>query len=325
MASIVVTGGSGYIGQHFCKRLKECTDHKVIVIDNLSIGNVQTPYCDKHYTVNVSQSDNVFRENDVDAVVHFAGSCDVAESVDNPSKYFNNNTRETLALLDIMAANEIRTLVFSSTCTVYGDQAGAYSLHEGLGHFPENPYGLSKSMSENIIETYSKRFDIDSRVLRYFNVAGASSDRKIGYDINDGKLIPAAVRALFESEKLRIYSAKSNSLRDNTCVRDYIHVEDLIDCHLLVLEDRLIKNDTGYEHFNLGTGKGYTTLQVVTELETLSGLTLHKELCGFRKGDPRILIADPSKFNRAYGWEPQRDLKKILESAIDWYNLKRKK
>ena len=327
MANIVVTGGSGYIGQHFCKRLKETTDHTVLVVDNLSIGNTETPYCDKHYTSDVSKSDAVFKDNTVDAVVHFAASCDVAESVKNPSKYFNNNTKETLALLDIMVANNVNYLLFSSTCTVYGEQGIASKLCEGLGHFPTNPYGLSKSVSEKMIKTYSETYNIKSVVLRYFNAAGTSTDRKIGYDIHDTKLIPAAIRAMFESTKLNIYSTKQKVLTPgDTCVRDYIHVEDLVDAHLLVLEEQLQGNvELSYDNFNLGRGEGHATLDIVNELEKISGLTIQKEMCGFREGDPPILIANPSKFARRYKWKPKRHIKVILQSSIDWYNLNRKK
>lgn len=324
MKKIVVTGGSGYIGQHFCKRIKETTDYEVIIIDNLSVGNFASKYCDSHYTLNISESEEVFKAHkDIDAVVHFAASCDVNESIKNPSKYFNNNTKETLSFLDLLVKYNVKNLIFSSTCTVFSNTDA--KIFENMRRNPLNPYGLSKMFSEDMIKVYSSTYNINSTVLRYFNVVGVADDRGIGYDINDNKLIPAAIRAIFESQKLNVYTTLENHTHDNTCIRDYIHVEDLVDAHVLVLEDMLKSKKKSYDSYHLGRGEGNTTLEIIKQLEYKTGLKMKMELAGIREGDPPSLVADPRKFKQQFNWMPRRDMYKILESSIDWYILQRNK
>lgn len=320
MIKILVTGGSGYIGQHFCKKLmEEDSKYEIIVIDDLSTSEIATEYCDYHYTMKISESEQVFQiHKNIDVIVHFAGSASVAESIKFPDIYYKNNTFESFILLELMRKYNIKKIIFSSSCATYGIHDSAIS--EEHNQRPVNPYGRSKLFVEQMLKDYFKAFDISSTSLRYFNAVGVSSDRKIGYHDNMNRLIPCAVESIMGGYEFSLYGGDYDTL-DGTCIRDHIHVEDVIDAHLLVMKD-ILKEKNDINFYNIGTGIGTSNLEIIEKVQELSGKVGKVVIKDRREGDPPKLIADIKKFRNKYPqWQPQHDLSSIISSALDWYHL----
>lgn len=317
---ILVLGGAGYIGSHFVK-LALNKKHEVIVIDNLSTGHRQSlPNNIKFYLGDIRDSDlleKVFSENYFDACVHFSAFSLVGESMENPLKYFDNNVIGAIRLVEKMVKYQVKNIVFSSTAAVYGSHK-EMPLTEEFKTEPTNPYGESKLFMEKIFKWSDKAYGIKYVSLRYFNVAGAAKDSTIGEDHNpETHLIPIVLQVpQGKRDFLTIFGNDYNTF-DGTCIRDYIHVEDLADAHLKAL-DYLLNFKTS-NIFNLGSQSGYSNLEI---LETARKVTKHEipaKIGDRRPGDPDKLIASNQKAKNILSWEVKHDIDEIISSAWNFY------
>ena len=320
---ILVTGGAGYIGSFMIKTLLERGD-EVTVLDNLKTGHKDSiddrarfllgDILDKNFLAKVL-SDNKF-----EAVFHFAGLISMEESVKNPYIYFENNTFGALNLIKEMVKNGVNKFIFSSTAGVYGNPI-KIPIPEDHSTNPTNPYGESKLMTEKILSWYGKTFGLNFASLRYFNAAGGSLDAKMGEDhVNETHIIPNAIKAALSSSEFVLYGNDYDT-SDGTCIRDYIHVIDLVDSHILALE-RLEKEDGGF-FVNVGTGKGYSNRQVIDEIKKISGVDFKVRMTDRRSGDAEVLVADPTKIKKELGFNPKySDLETIVKTAWNYHKFK---
>ena len=316
---ILVTGGAGYIGSHVVKALGE-RGHLILVYDNLSTGHEWAVLHGRLVKADLSDKNTLYKsikEFKPDAVIHFAASIQVEESVREPLKYYRNNTLNTLNLLEAMTASCTRNLVYSSTAAVYGIPSNI-PVREDAPLNPINPYGSSKAAVERILGDLSDAEDFHYVSLRYFNVAGADSDGKIGQAYKEAThLITRALKtANGEFDKLFIYGTDYPT-PDGTCIRDYIHVDDLANAHILALE-YLFENGKS-RPFNCGYGHGYSVREVVKMAKRVTGIDFIAEEAGRRAGDPPALVADSSKLKKELNWEPKYDdLEYIIKTAWEW-------
>jgi UDP-glucose 4-epimerase len=317
---IIVTGGAGYIGSHVVKVLGE-KGYDILTYDNLSTGNKWAVLHGKLVVADLSDSDaleSAIKGFKPDAVMHFAASIVVPESVREPLKYYRNNTLNAIHLLEALQKFGINTLLFSSTAAVYGIPEASPVNEEALLH-PINPYGSSKMMTECVLKDLSAaKQEFRYVSLRYFNVAGADREGRIGQAYKEAThLITRSLKtAKGESPKLDIYGTDYPT-PDGTCIRDYIHVDDLADAHILALEYLLDggKSDV----FNCGYGHGYSVREVVEMAKKVTGVDFRAEETGRREGDPPALVADSSKIKKTLGWSPQYDdLGYIIKTAWEW-------
>jgi len=325
MEKVLVTGGAGYIGSHVAKALGE-KDYHVLTYDNLSTGNRRAVLYGDLVVADLAESrtlKTVLTDFRPDAVMHFAASIVVPESVQEPLKYYGNNTANTISLLECMRQCGVGKFVFSSTAAVYG-VPDKIPVAEDAPMRPINPYGTSKMMNELILRDLSiaeKGFSYVS--LRYFNVAGADGQGRIGQAYkNPTHLITRALKtAKGEFEKLRIFGTDYPT-PDGTCIRDYIHVDDLADAHIQTL--RYLMDGGGSEVFNCGYGHGYSVREVVGAAKEITGVDFRVEEAGRREGDPPALTADSSRLRQSLGWVPRHDdLQYIIKTAWQWErNLK---
>jgi UDP-glucose-4-epimerase GalE len=321
MLTVAVTGGAGYIGSHTCKALA-AVGIRPIVIDNMSYGHrwaVKWGPLEEGDIRDPAFLDAVFAKWKPSAVIHFAGLIQVGESVQRPDLYYDSNVRGTLTLLDRMRANGIGRIVFSSTCAIFG-LPDRMPLHEDLPFAPINPYGASKAMVEQLLRDYSHAFGLRAVALRYFNAAGADPDGQIGEAHDpESHLIPLTIEvALGTRPHLSIFGADYPS-PDGTCIRDYVHVNDLADAHVRALT-WLDQND-GFAAFNLGNGSGYTVRQVIDSVERVSGKPVPAVISARRPGDPPALVADSAKAASGLGWRPAMPgLDDIVRSAWNWHS-----
>ena len=316
---ILVIGGAGYVGSHFA-RFAALAGFDVTVIDNLSTGH---PAAVKgHRFLQGDLRDRRFlagrlAENSYDAIFHFAASCLVGESVERPAKYYENNVISAYNMLEAMRATNHDRVVFSSTCAVYGAPR-KLPLREDHPTNPISPYGRTKLTIEWMLEDYYHAYGIRSARLRYFNAAGCEPQDGLGEDHEpETHLIPNVVRFALKLNKELVIFGNDYPTPDGTCIRDYIHVTDLAEAHLKVLdkldEDPLIK-------LNLGTGHGYSNLQVVDAVSRVSGQKLEPHIGARRPGDPPELVADASEALRTLGWSASRsDLDKISAEVLQWF------
>lgn len=321
MKSILVTGGAGYIGSHFVKLLGEQRNCDITVIDNLSTGRREAALYgdliveDLSSTKSISQ---IFSRKEFDAIVHFAASIVVAESVTDPLKYYANNTANTIDLIRLALQYNVNFFIFSSTAAVYGVPKEVPIRETGTLD-PINPYGMSKLMSERVlIDAAQAHQDLKYIILRYFNVAGASSDGKIGQNFPQAThLIKRAAQAVVGAiECLEIYGTDYETA-DGTGVRDYIHVEDLAAAHLCALD--YLEGGSRSDIFNCGYGRGYSVREVVDAMRKVSGVDFPTQETARRPGDPPVLVADNRKILRHLNWKPQFDnLAFICETALEW-------
>ena len=317
--NILVIGGAGYIGSHMVKLLDK-KDYNVIVYDNLSTGYKDLVTVDNFVKGDLSDYNKLvstFNDYDIDAVMHFAAFIEVGESVENPSKYYNNNLVNVINLLDAMVISDVKKFIFSSTAAVYG-QPDTIPIKENGDKDPINPYGKSKLMVEDILEDYDNAYNLNYTSFRYFNASGADECGEIG-ELHDPEthLIPLVLKtALGEREKIYIFGMDYDT-RDGSCIRDYIHVNDLANAHLKGLE-RLI-NGGSSETFNLGSGKGYSVKEIINKSKEITGIDFEIEKTDRRKGDPAVLIADSSRAEEILGWEPKYDLESIISTAWNWH------
>lgn len=318
---VLVTGGAGYIGSHTAKALAQA-GHEPVVFDNLSAGHrwavrwgplVEGDLADK------ALISRVLELYEIQAVVHFAASAYVGESMQNPRKYFRNNVVNTLNLLDAMMDNRVKTIVFSSTCATYGDPE-RLPLTEDHPQNPVNPYGESKLFVEQMLKWYGQAYDLKWAALRYFNAAGADPDGEIGENHTpESHLIPLAIQAAMGRRPYLEVFGTEYPTPDGSAVRDYIHVTDLADAHLRALGHLW----DGGENLalNLGSGDGYSVREIISTVERVSGLSVPVRLTVPRPGDPAKLVADPSEAQRVLGWVPQFEgIESIIGTAWNWHS-----
>ncbi len=319
MKKILVTGGAGYIGSHVVKALGE-KGYDVLTYDNLSSGNKSAVL---HGGLVVADLQDTQKLNEVmktfkpEAVMHFAAFIQVAESVEKPLKYFRNNSVNSLNLLEAMVGNKVGKFIFSSTAAVYGIP-DSVPVNEDARLRPINPYGASKTAVEQILKDVSAAYHFRYVSLRYFNVAGAEETGRIGQAYKESThLITRALKAAKgEIDSLSIYGTDYPT-PDGTCIRDYIHVDDLAEAHILALQYLLDggKSDV----FNCGYGHGYSVKEVVNAAKRLTGIDFKVEESGRRAGDPPVLIADSRKIRSALKWQPRYDdLEYIVKTAWEW-------
>ena len=319
---ILVTGGAGYIGSHAVYQLKEL-GYSPVVVDDLSTGNkIFVPNDIPFYKNNldsISDLKELLLKEKVEAVLHFAASISTVDSVNNPLKYYQNNTFNTANLLKAMIDCRVYKLIFSSTAAVYGQPTSYKPVKENYNLSPINPYGQSKLFSEKIIQDLCKVSPLQAICLRYFNVAGADEQLRTGQsNKNASHLIKKCVNVALGLEPyLSVFGTDFNT-PDGTGVRDYIHVSDLIDIHILALES-IGRNTQNFETFNCGYGEGLSVYDITRGIEKEIGSRLNLRIEPRRDGDTAFVVADCSKIANELKWTPKRnDLTKILRSAYDW-------
>ncbi|MBE9047036.1 UDP-glucose 4-epimerase GalE [Pleurocapsales cyanobacterium LEGE 10410] len=326
--TILVTGGAGYIGSHAALALKNA-GYEVIILDNLSYGHQEI--VDRVLQVKLvigdtsdrALLDRLFTTHKIDAVMHFAAYIAVGESVKEPGKYYRNNVASTLNLLEAMLAHGTNKIVFSSTCAVYG-MPKEIPMSENHPHNPLSPYAASKDMVERLLKDFDIAFNLKSVVFRYFNACGADPGGLLGEDHTpETHLIPLALlTALKKRETLYIFGTDYDT-PDGTCVRDYIHVNDLADAHVLGLKYLLSVGKS--EVFNLGNGNGFSVREVIETAREVTGLEIPAIESDRREGDAPILVGSSDKARNMLGWNPQyADLKKIISHAWQWHQNRHK-
>ena len=321
---ILVTGGAGYIGSHCVMALLE-QNNDVVIFDNLSTGHIETVETLKKYgpvefqkgdLTNFDDINSVFKNYDIDKVVHFAAFSQVGESVVNPQKYYINNVCGTINLLRAMLENNVKKIVFSSTAATYGEPV-YIPIDEKHPQNPINPYGQTKLMIEKIMDDYDKAYDLKSVRLRYFNVAGADSKSRIGeWHDPETHLIPNILKSTFNNGKTFQMFGDDYDTKDGTCVRDYINVEDLAQAHFLAL--KYLDNGGETNYFNLGTNDGNTVKEVFSACEKVTEKTIPVEIKPRRAGDPASLVADNRKAKEILNWLPEHLLEESIKTAYKW-------
>jgi UDP-glucose-4-epimerase GalE len=316
---ILVTGGAGYIGSH-AVRLFLARGHDVWVCDNLSLGHRAAVPADRLIVADLGETqrlDHTLMLHRIEAVVHFAAFSLVGESVREPAKYYQNNLVNTLNLMECLRRHKIGRFVFSSTCATYGVPQQV-PITEDEKQAPINPYGQAKLAVERALADYAAAYGWGYAALRYFNAAGASPDGKIGEDHDpETHLIPIVLQAaLGRRPHVEVYGTDYPT-PDGTCVRDYIHVDDLAEAHLLALE----KIDPGKGLcLNLGIGKGYSVREVIRTAEEVTGKAIPVKEGPRRPGDPPVLVASAERAHQVLGWSPRyNELRPIVETAWNWH------
>jgi UDP-glucose 4-epimerase len=324
--NILITGGAGYIGSHVAKAFLEQKQHKITILDNLCKGSIKAINAlksvgefefVKQNLEDLDALEKLFDERKFEAVIHFAAFIEVFESMQNPIKYYQNNTANAINLIAMCQKYGVKNFVFSSTAATYGEP-DTPQVTETSAQNPINPYGKSKLMSEWVLrDTAAANPNFRYAILRYFNVAGASSDGLIGQNYpNATHLIKVATQTILgKRDKMAIFGDDYET-RDGTCIRDYIHVEDLANAHLSALE-YIRANDS--EIFNVGYGTGFSVKEVIDVAKSVSGVDFKVEIAPRRDGDPACLIANSDKLRTKTSWKPMHDdLKVIISSALNW-------
>jgi UDP-arabinose 4-epimerase len=313
---ILVTGGSGYVGSHAVRELV-AAGHAPVIYDNLSTGCRKLSQGFELIEGDICDTEKVSAcLRGMDAVIHFAASAYVGESVQNPRKYFRNNVESGLKLMDAVLASEVRNFVFSSTCATYGVPS-KLPISEDCPQVPINPYGASKLFFEQVLAAYSVSHGLRYAALRYFNAAGAHPDGTIGeYHNPETHLIPLALKAsLGTIPALKVFGEKLDT-PDGTCIRDFIHVSDLGTAHVKAVE--YLAGGGNSLRANLGTGSGTSIKQLLEMVKTVTGKPVPHQFAEARPGDPPILYADPSTAERVLGWTPRFNLEDIVSTAWRW-------
>jgi len=318
MKTILVMGGAGYIGSHTVKHLLD-NNYQVVIADNLIYGHREAVDARAEFVhadlLDPYSLDKLFATHSIDAVIHFAAFAYVGESVTEPEKYYYNNVIGTVNLLKAMLAHNIKKIVFSSTCATYGEPQYT-PINEQHPQNPINPYGRTKLMIEQIFADYERAYGLKHIALRYFNAAGCSSDGSIGESHTpETHLIPLVLKAIKgERADIKVFGTDYDT-PDGTCIRDYIHVEDLALAHRLALE----KLDEYSGCLNLGTGIGTSVKEIITAAEQVSGQKCPTVYAARRAGDPARLFADNAKAKEILGWQPKyTDIKDIIQTAWNW-------
>ena len=316
---ILVVGGAGYIGSHMVKMLSKA-GHHVVTLDNLSTGYRDAVKYGEFVEGDIADSyilDQVFSSTTFDGVMHFASYIEVGESVVNPGKYFRNNFSNTLNLLDAMVRHAVKHFIFSSTAAIFGEPEYV-PIDESHPKKPINPYGLSKLMVEQALESYEIAHGLQSVCLRYFNAAGADIDGELGErHVPETHLIPLILQAASGRRESISVFGNDYPTTDGSCVRDYIHIVDLCSAHLLALT-KLVKG-SGSKRYNLGNGNGFSVIQVIDVVKQVSAKNFKIVEADRRAGDPATLVADSALAQSELGWTPiYDDLAVIVEHAWKW-------
>jgi UDP-glucose 4-epimerase len=317
--NVLVVGGAGYIGSHMV-RILERSEHTPVVLDNLCTGHAAAVKSSKLIVGDMIDQpfvEDILQTNRIDAVMHFAAHALVGESVAEPGKYYRNNVVATLSLLQAMRNQNVNRLVFSSTCAIYGAPE-IVPMTEREKQAPVNPYGFTKLVCETAMRDYARAYGLGFAALRYFNAAGASPDGDIGEDHDpESHLIPIVLQvALGQRGQVTVFGDDWPT-PDGTCIRDYIHVDDLGQAHLLALEQ--IRPGEAIE-VNLGTGNGYSVQEVIECCRQVTGRPIPKVIGPRRAGDPAELVADSSKASELLQWTPNYPrLEAIVETAWNWH------
>jgi UDP-glucose 4-epimerase len=319
--NVLVTGAAGYIGSHAVKALLDA-GHRVVALDNLSRGHraalhAEVPFCQ----ADVRDTERVgafLREHAVECVMHFAAFTYVGESTEKPLLYYDNNSGGTLSMLRAVRESDCRRFVFSSTAATYGEPE-AMPIREDTPQLPINPYGVSKLFSERMLSDLRATLpDFSCAMLRYFNVAGAAADGTLGeHHDPETHLIPVILLAALGQRDKVVVFGDDYPTADGTCIRDYVHVEDLVDAHVAVM-NALMPGDQRV--YNLGIGHGHSVKEIIDSARQVVGRPFRVEIGPRRPGDPPMLYADPSKILRELGWRASRtDVAQTIESAWRWF------
>ena len=320
--AVLICGGAGYIGSHNVRAFAQ-KGEEVIVVDNLETGHrASVPEGIKFYHADIRDSealDKVFAENSIEAVVHFCAYSLVGESMEKPLKYFDNNVGGMISLLEAMHKHEVKRIIFSSTAATYGEPK-KIPIIETDPTIPTNPYGESKRIMEKMMNWVSRLHDIRYVSLRYFNVAGAWHDGSIGEDHHpESHLVPLILQVpLGKRDHITIYG-DDYPTQDGTCIRDYIHTEDLARAHILALE--YLRNGGESNIFNLGSGDGYSVMEMITAARKVTGHPIPAQVGTRRPGDPAKLVADSSKAQDILKWKPEiTRMEDIIATAWKWHS-----
>lgn len=324
--NILVTGGAGYIGSHVVKALLEENKHEITIIDNFVKGSEKAIDALRKISEfefiqtdleNISKIEEVFAIHKFDAVIHFAAYIEVFESTQKPLKYYLNNTANAMNLIALCEKYGVGKFIFSSTAATYGEPETSQVTEQSLQN-PINPYGKSKLMTEWVLKDAAlANPNFKYAILRYFNVAGASSDGLLGQNYpNATHLIKVATQTILGKREKMVIFGDDYDTKDGSCIRDYIHIEDLASAHLSVLR-YLQNNDSNI--FNVGYGTGFSVKDVVAAAKEVSGVDFKVEIGARREGDPACLIANSDKLKTLTDWKPvKNDLKLIIKSALEW-------
>jgi len=323
MKNILVVGGAGYIGSHTVKMLAS-RGYNPVVYDNLSKGHRQAveglPF-EEGDLGDKTRLKEVFQQYQIEAVMHFAAFIEVGESVKEPSKYYHNNVASVLNLLDAMQESGVKYFVFSSTAATFGEPVQP-QINESHPQQPINPYGNTKLMVEKMLEDFDRAYGLKSVALRYFNASGADDSGCIGESHTpETHLIPLVLQAAAgKRPSIKVFGSDYPT-PDGTCVRDYVHVNDLARAHILALEKMEKENKS--LRYNLGSGRGFSVAELIQEAKAVTGVDFKVEYEARRAGDPAVLVADPSKAQAELGWKPMYNLKQIITTAWNWEKNRR--
>ena len=322
MTKILVTGGAGYIGSHTVKKLGEA-GFEIVIYDNLSTGSAKAVLYGeliKGELNNLEHLSQVFAQHQFDAVIHFAASISVPESLAKPLAYYHNNTANVINVLMCCEKYRVNQFVFSSTAAVYGEIKD-YPVKETSTTAPINPYGQSKLMSERVIRDYAQSSNLRYVILRYFNVAGADSSGQIGQMGKAAHLIRVGCDAALGIRSSASIFGTDYDTPDGTGVRDYIHVEDLANAHVNALD--YLAKESPSQILNCGYGSGYSVKEVLAKIKDISGVDFSIIETPRREGDPACVVASGDKIREVIGWKPQHNsLDKVVSSALDWEKKK---
>lgn len=321
---LLITGGAGYIGSH-CAALVLEQKKEIVIFDNLTTGHIETIETLKklgrvHFVHgdlrNKKEIESVFEKYNIEAVLHFAASALIGESMKNPEKYYQNNVAGTLNLLSTMLKHNVKKIIFSSTAATYGEP-DYIPFDESHPQKPINPYGQSKLMIEKIMDDYDRVYGLKSVRLRYFNAAGADSKCRLGeWHDEETHIIPNILKSALDSDRVFEMYGNDYDTKDGTCIRDYVNVEDLAQAHLLALE--YLNNGGKTDFFNLGTRNGNSIKEIISLCEDIIGTKIRVKEMPRRGGDPAKLVADNKKAKEILNWEPKRSLKDSIISAYKW-------
>ena len=316
--AILVTGGAGYIGSVTVERLT-AKGESIVVLDDLAYGHLESINSDIPFYQGSSGdrtlAARIAREHEIESCMHFAALAFVAESVEEPALYFENNVQHGISLVNALVDAGVRRFIFSSSCTVYGEPEKT-PIGEDCPQWPKNPYGWTKFTLERLLESYDRAYALKSICLRYFNAAGATE--RCGEDHDpETHLIPNVLAAAADPQREVTIFGNQYPTPDGTAIRDYIHVADLADAHIRALEH--LRRGGASDAVNLGTGCGHSVLGVIETARRITGLPIRTRIEGPRPGDPARLVADPSRAKGLLGWQPRMsDLNAIIQSAWSW-------
>ncbi|BBH21810.1 UDP-glucose 4-epimerase GalE [Paenibacillus baekrokdamisoli] len=318
--AVLVTGGAGYIGSHAVAALVE-RGEEIVIIDNLQQGHKDAIIGGKLYVGDLRDGeflDTIFQENSIDAVIHFAANSLVGESMKDPGKYYHNNVYGTLVLLEKLIQYDVKKIVFSSTAATYGEPE-SLPIQENDRTLPTNTYGETKLAMEKMMKWYDTAYGLKFVALRYFNAAGAHASGRIGEDHSpETHLVPLVIQAALGQRPHISVFGEDYPTEDGTCIRDYIHVSDLADAHVLAV-DRLRKGGES-SVYNLGNGTGFSVKQVIDTARQVTGREIAAVIEDRRAGDPAILVASSDRARQELGWNPTRNkLEDIIGSAWAWH------